>query len=213
MKRNFTLLELLVVIAIIAILAALLLPTLQKAREAANRISCTNASTQISKMLQMYRNDYYEFNPLGIEAVTGDNIWWFRRLSLSGYITVQSYVKLADCRGNPQRKTVYAYGINQKIFGTKLSLAGAVTNPDIKCIKLKYPSRTFTTMDGRDNYGLIGIWHDTYFGSSARKVEFPHNNGLNIGYVDGHVEWHRGRIDGFRTKDIIALLDYDKLYE
>ena len=65
-RRAFTLVELLVVIGIIAVLISILLPTLTRARESANRTKCLSNLRSIYQLLKIYENTYKGASPLGM---------------------------------------------------------------------------------------------------------------------------------------------------
>ena len=85
---GFTIVELLVVISIVAVLVSLLLPAMQKARDAAKDVLCTNNLRQLGSGQSYYANDFRSFPASGINPngdTQDDAASYFDRLR-TGYL-------------------------------------------------------------------------------------------------------------------------------
>ncbi len=98
-RRGFTLIELLVVIAVIAVLISLLLPAIQKVREAANRMSCANNMKQLGLALHTYENTHGSF-PAGC-TLRWDQWGWSPQGQLLPFLEQDNLSKRVDFSKGP----------------------------------------------------------------------------------------------------------------
>ena len=202
---GFTLIELLVVIAIIAILAAILFPVFSRARENARRASCQSNVKQLNLAVTQYLQDY-------------DQTYFIQNTQTATEVTfgfiLQPYLKstqilicpstlgtpvdpaavtstYSPSNQNPPPWTVTfpnpggttlvgTYGFNSYLEGQSLS--------DIGTTNVTAPAPpTSASVDAQ----FLDAGRFSVSGGGDASIGPRHFEGVNVGYVDGHVKYQR----------------------
>ncbi|HEV7279945.1 MAG TPA: DUF1559 domain-containing protein [Pirellulaceae bacterium] len=173
-RHAFTLVELLVVIAIIGVLVALLLPAVQAAREAANRMSCSNNLKQIGLAFHNYHDTNKVLPRFGYQV---DGISFYQ--AAGPFVKILPFIE--------QNAIFEAWNFNRDWHAGTAAPAATNNNPhrQAKIVSFVCPSdRRFpVATDPGMNYGVMaGFTHNFYTSPTTANGMF--NRNLDLGFAE-----------------------------
>jgi prepilin-type N-terminal cleavage/methylation domain-containing protein len=208
-QRGFTLLELLVVIAIIAILIALLLPSVQQAREAARKTQCLNNLMQIGVAFRNYQHQHSVLppgciNPVGpirslesgideqtpVATDPGYRVGWIPQLlPFLGQQGVYQQIDFNIPRlsfSEPQVQADYLQNLQTWTeYQRTLATAPEATSPDAEVPAEGAPEESTVDTMGISTDGAMGVYYPPQYDPKQGPPELPTLSPLSVARVSG----------------------------
>jgi len=205
-RKGFTLVELLVVIGIIALLISILLPSLQRARDQANRTACMSNLHQLTTGYIQYATEH-KFKVMSSDTRTTAQCDWVAADQYGNTLAaiengmLWPYCKAAATYRCPSDSGfhVWSYSISNFLCGEGGPKDGGSLKVVESLNQVKHSSETFVFTEendyrqdqngyNRNSFMILPPTGGQALGAEGHWIDFPANfhKGVTVSFVDGH---------------------------
>lgn len=203
LRNGFSLTEIIIVVAIGAVLAALLFPSISKMKNKAGMAKCANNMRQLGAALTSFSSDNNSQYP----PVANEGRFWPE--------IVASFLGMDDPAGIYSRKGTIFNCPNHPFPGDLPTEKASTYLMNLRvssCPPAGISGKPVTAFDNHSKTVLLAestgqsIWVNATVSWDPRCYSIRHDGAMNILYMDGHVEPHKGSIPK-AEEDLFGLVD------